>query len=72
MARKFSAYHFAQEIQRQRMLHNLTQQELAEKIHCTARCIQKWESGESLPRIDALYEIARVFSVSMDSFLGLG
>lgn len=72
MAGKFSAYHFAQEIQRQRVLHDLTQQELAEKLHCTVRCVQKWESGESLPRIDALYKLAQVFSVSMDTFLGMG
>lgn len=71
MPQRFSSYRFSQEVQRQRLLHNLTQEDLAGELHCTVRCVQKWESGESLPRIDTFCELVQVFSVTADDLLGL-
>lgn len=49
---------------------NLTQEELAEKLNVSRQTITKWESGNSLPDIEKIKEIAYIFSVSVDSLIG--
>lgn len=43
-----------------------TQMELAEKLHYTDKAVSKWERAESTPDVDALYEISKLFGVSID------
>lgn len=44
----------------------LTQLEFAEKLNYSDKSISKWETGESLPGIETLYNIANFFGVTID------
>ena len=48
----------------------ITQEELAEKLSVSRQSVTKWESGQSLPDIEKIKEIAYMFSVSVDSLVG--
>ena len=49
-----------------RLLNNMTQMELAEKLNYSDKTISKWERAESSPDISVLVEIADLFGVSLD------
>lgn len=42
--------------------------ELAEKLHYSDKAISKWERAESTPDVDALYELSKLFGVTVDYF----
>lgn len=48
----------------------IIQEELAEKLNVSRQSVTKWESGQSLPDIEKVKEIAYMFSVSVDSLVG--
>lgn len=56
----------AKNITELRLLNNMTQLELAEKLNYSDKTISKWERGESSPDISVLVEIANLFGVSLD------
>ncbi len=56
----------AKNIAELRLLNNMTQMELGEKINYSDKTISKWERGESTPDITVLVEIADLFGVSLD------
>ena len=45
----------------------LTQVELAEIFNYSDKSISKWETGESLPSIEVLYELAKFYGTTLDS-----
>jgi len=47
----------------------LTQLEFAEKFNYSDKSISKWETGESLPSIDVLYQIANFYGVTLDDLV---
>lgn len=49
---------------------NLTQEQLAEKLNVSRQAVTKWESGQSLPDIQNLKEMADMFEVTMDALVG--
>ena len=49
---------------------NLTQEQLAEKLNVSRQAVTKWESGQSLPDIQNLKEMADMFGVTMDALVG--
>ena len=49
-----------------RMLNNMTQAELGEKLNYSDKTVSKWERGESTPDISVLIEISKLFGVSLD------
>lgn len=49
----------------------LSQDELAERLFVTRQALSKWERGLSVPSVDTLVEISRMFSVSFEEILGL-
>jgi len=61
----------AKNITELRLLNNMTQVELAEKLNYSDKTVSKWERGESTPDIAVLVEIAQLFGVSMDYLVGL-
>lgn len=61
----------AKNITELRLLNNMTQVELAEKLNYSDKTVSKWERGESTPDIAVLVEIATLFGVSMDYLVGL-
>lgn len=47
----------------------LSQEALAEKLGVSRQAVSKWETGESLPEIDKITQMAKIFGVSTDSLL---
>lgn len=56
----------AKNISELRLLNNMTQLDLAQKLNYSDKTISKWERGESTPDIGVLTEIADIFGVSLD------
>lgn len=47
----------------------LTQAELAEKINYSDKSVSKWESGNGVPDIYILIELAKIFGVTVDDLI---
>ncbi len=56
----------ARNITELRLLNNMTQLDLAQKLNYSDKTISKWERGESTPDINVLVNIADIFGVSLD------
>ena len=48
----------------------LSQEELAEKLFVTRQAVSRWETGETIPSIDALKLLSQLFDVSINTLLG--
>ena len=48
-----------------RKKYNLTQKELADKLHVTAQAVSKWENGRGVPDIELLKKLSEEFDVSV-------
>lgn len=60
---------FNEKLQNLRKKHNLTQEQLAAKLHISRTAVSKWESGRGFPNIEALKNISRQFNVPIDQLL---
>ena len=49
-----------------RKANNLTQLELANKLNYSDKAVSKWERGESMPDVEMLYTISKMFDVTVD------
>jgi len=58
-----------QKITTQRKQMKLTQNELAETLFVTHQAVSKWENGKSIPSIEILYEMTKLFNISIDYLL---
>ena len=71
---------FNENLVQMRKLHNMTQEDLAEKVGVSRQAVAKWESGESLPDLEKAKMLSEVLDVSLDELathepednLGLG
>lgn len=52
-----------------RKIHDMSQEELADKIGVSRQTLSKYETGESLPDIEKCKLLADVFGVSIDDLL---
>lgn len=52
-----------------RRRNNLTQEQLAEKLHVSRQTLAKWERGESEPDIRSLCTLSNLFQVSLDNLV---
>ena len=50
--------------------HNLSQDEMAEKLFVTRQAVSRWENGETVPNTDTLKIISKIFGVSINLLLG--
>ena len=48
-----------------RRQNKLTQLEVAEKLNYSDKAVSKWEQGESLPGIEVLYKLAKLYGDSI-------
>ena len=48
---------------------NMTQNELAEKLHITDKAVSKWERGLSFPDISILIPLAEILNISLYDLL---
>lgn len=60
---------FADNLMELRKYHNLSQEELAEKIGVSRQTLSKYETGESLPDIVKCKMLADVFGVTVDDLI---
>lgn len=52
-----------------RRKHNLTQNQMAEKLFVTRQAVSRWERGETVPNIETLRLISRIFNISINSLV---
>jgi len=50
--------------------HNLTQEELAQRVLVTRQAVSRWETGETQPNTETLKLLSAVFDVSVNTLLG--
>ncbi len=50
--------------------HNLTQEQMAQRLLVTRQAVSRWENGETQPNIDTLKLLSREFDVSINTLLG--
>lgn len=50
--------------------HNLSQDEMAERLFVTRQAVSRWETGETVPNTETLKLISKEFGVSIDILLG--
>lgn len=60
---------FGRNLQILRSQNNLSQQELADKIHVTRQTVSLWERGQGKPDIYYLHDICRVFGISVEQMM---
>lgn len=48
----------------------LTQEELAKQVFVTRQAVSRWETGETVPNIDTLKLLSKLFDVSINTLLG--
>lgn len=59
----------SEKLQLLRQKHQLTQEQLSEKLYVSRAAISKWESGRGYPNLDSLKQLSMVFSISLDELL---
>ncbi len=60
----------SENIRNYRKKNNLTQEELASRLHIVRQTVSKWEKGYSVPDADLLQKLAAEFNVSVSDLLG--
>ena len=48
----------------------LSQDELAEKVYVTRQAVSRWETGETVPNVETLKLLSKLFDVSINTLLG--
>lgn len=57
-----------EQIKKWRIMRNMNQEELAEKLHTTKQTISRYEKGERKANQEILYELAKILNVSINEF----
>ncbi len=57
---------FKDNLVQMRKAHQMTQEDIAEKLGVTRQSVAKWESGETVPDLDKCKLLADTFGVSLD------
>ena len=52
-----------------RKKHNLSQEELAEKLGVSRQAVSKWERSEASPDTDNLIALAKIYDLSLDELI---
>lgn len=52
-----------------RIQHQLTQEQVAERLNVSRQVIVKWEKGESTPDIQYCMELAKLYNVTLDNLV---
>ena len=58
-----------EQIKKYRTEMNISQEELAEKIHVTRQSISNWENGKTYPDIHSLLLLSSLFGISLDQLV---
>ncbi|MBQ7363211.1 MAG: helix-turn-helix domain-containing protein [Clostridia bacterium] len=68
----FSINALSENIKKHRLRLGLSQRELAIKTGVSVQAVSKWERGYSAPELVTVFELSRIFSVSIDELLSGG
>lgn len=60
---------FGEALAKHRKEANLSQEQLAEKLHVSRQAVSKWESEQSVPDIYTIQKVVELFGLSIDDFL---
>lgn len=58
-------------IQEYRVKNGFSQETLAEKMNVSRQSVSKWELGQTLPEVDKIITMSKLFSVSADALLAI-
>lgn len=58
-----------EQLQVQRKIHNMSQNELADKLGISRQSISKWENGATLPSFSNVIAISDLFGLSLDDLI---
>jgi transcriptional regulator with XRE-family HTH domain len=47
----------------------LTQEEVAKKLYVTRQTVSRWEQNKTLPNINVLVELSRIYQISLDELI---
>ncbi len=61
---------FPKRLKELRLQGNLTQTEIAEKLHIRQQSYARYEYGTGEPNLQTLYDLSEIFGVSTDYLLG--
>lgn len=64
-------YGLGERLQKQRMLRNMSQKEVALSLDVSPSIISNYESGERTPSLEVLMSLARLYCCSTDYLLGI-
>ena len=59
-----------QTIHRLRLERGLSQADLADRLEVSRQSISKWETDASVPELDKLITLSRIFGVTLDELVG--
>ena len=57
-------------LKRLRVVKQMTQDEMAEKLFVTRQAVSRWETGETTPNVEMLKQLSILFDVSINTLLG--
>lgn len=60
---------FSEKLQKLRKEKGLSQEDLANKLNVTRQTVSKWELEETVPDMNKLIEIAKLFDISLDELV---
>lgn len=61
---------FNDNLNKYRKIRGLSQEELAYQLGVSRQSVSKWESGQSIPELERIIEIADLFNISLDELVG--
>lgn len=59
----------ADNLKRIRKEHNLSQEQLADKLNVSRQAVSKWESGQAYPEMDKMLQLCQIFNLNIDELL---
>ncbi|MFW3588922.1 helix-turn-helix domain-containing protein [Vagococcus fluvialis] len=59
----------ANKLKNKRKEHNLTQEQISQKLHVSRQTISNWETGKSVPDIYNLVELSNLYDISLDELI---
>ena len=62
--------YFREKFKQLRKDKDLTQEQIADILHVSPKCVSRWETGANYPDVDSLPHIAIFFEVTLDELLG--
>ena len=65
----FSTETLAKNIKSFRKTCNMTQEQLAEMMNVSVQAVSKWECGKSIPELSSLYDLSKIFKVTIDEIV---